>query len=49
MLMQNALRDKLLLDHSVLAAFLTGLRMYLEDPTKVRLYAVIVTLAVFAR
>lgn len=37
MLMQNALRDKLLLDHSVLAAFLTGLRMYLEDPTKVRL------------
>lgn len=32
---QNALRDKLLLDHSVLAAFLTGLRMYLEDPTKV--------------
>ena len=33
--MQAALRDKLLQDHSVLAAFLTGLRMYLEDPTKV--------------
>lgn len=32
---QAALRDKLLQDHSVLAAFLTGLRMYLEDPTKV--------------
>ena len=34
---QAALRDKLLQDHSVLAAFLTGLRMYLEDPTKVPL------------
>lgn len=34
--MQAALRDKLLQDHSVLAAFLTGLRMYLEDPTKVQ-------------
>ena len=34
--LQAALRDKLLQDHSVLAAFLTGLRMYLEDPTKVR-------------
>ena len=33
--LQAALRDKLLQDHSVLAAFLTGLRMYLEDPTKV--------------
>ena len=47
--MQNALRDKLLLDHSVLAAFLTGLRMYLEDPTKVKLSAVIITLVVSAR
>ncbi|KAL0051235.1 hypothetical protein WJX82_004155 [Trebouxia sp. C0006] len=41
--LQAALRDKLLQDHSVLAAFLTGLRMYLEDPTKIKQLLVLVT------
>lgn len=33
--LQHALRHQLLMDGSVMAAFLAGLRMYLEDPLKV--------------
>lgn len=37
--LQHALRDQLLMDKSVLTAFLGGLRLYLDDPVKVRVDA----------